>query len=190
MPALYVTKNAGESLNVMQGVARTRSAYEVGEIMHTGNEPSVHLPQLLDVAHGVVVMMFSIHVLKERMVPIAGALSNTADVSGARNFLTDFARDVGRMYACLACTAVQPAPVEQVVPVATDNMLAVVYTTEVATDIPAPTVAAQALPLLLLHLAWLVLMLLSLLPLPCALLLLLLCLTFCLCICPHLVPLA
>ena len=140
-PALVGIEHAGNALPVTQGVGRTRSAPEVGETVSSGNASSAHLPKLLDVAHALTVMMDGIRALQERMVSIAGALGNAADVSGARGFLTDFARDASQMHARLAGIAVQPAHVEQVAPVVADNMPVAIPTAAIVTDVPAPTVA-------------------------------------------------
>ena len=71
-----------------------------------GNASSASLPVLVSPAQAMVVMLDSMRMLQERMLSIASALGNPADVSGARAFLRDFADDAGRMQARLAGIAV------------------------------------------------------------------------------------
>jgi uncharacterized heparinase superfamily protein len=63
-------------------------------------------------------MMDNMRELQERMLSMANVLSNAADISGARAFLTDFARDVGRMqrrFARVTVPTTEDTPVAPVV---------------------------------------------------------------------------
>ena len=111
---------SGDNVNVMplvQGTILPGTAPDVGEVASgrehvgsTGRVASGPRPEFMIVAQALTVMMASMTELQERMVSMAGALGNAADVSGARGFLRDFANDAGLMHRCLARINVQEAP--------------------------------------------------------------------------------
>ena len=133
--------------NVLQGEVRARSAPEFGEIVSTGTASAARMPQFVDAPHALAVMMDMMHALQARMVSMAGAIGNAADVSGARGIITDFAREAGRMRERLAGMTAEQAQVEQVAPEVADNIMPTVTPpVEVPPAIPAIAVAAPAIP--------------------------------------------
>ena len=68
----------------------------------TGLIASGTLPEFLNATQALTFMMETMTTLLAHMISMAGALGNTADVSGAREFLRDFATDAGRTHRRLA----------------------------------------------------------------------------------------
>ena len=136
----------GNAANVLHGEARAHSAPEFGEIVSTGTASVARMPQVLDAAHALAAMMDMVRALQTRMVSMADAIGNAADVSGARDFITDFAREAGRMQERLAGIAVEPALVEQVAPEVADNMPTAAPPAEVPPAMSAIAVAATTIP--------------------------------------------
>ena len=119
-------------------------------VVSTGNESSAPLPTLVSPAQAMVVMMEHMRQLQARMVSIASAIGNSADVSGARAFLRDFANDAGRMQARLAGMIVHDVTATPVAPVVADNTPVAPVAHVVADDAPAPSpvpVAAVSAPI-------------------------------------------
>ena len=108
-------------------------------VVSTGNESSAPLPTLVSPAQAMVVMMEHMRQLQARMVSIASAIGNSADVSGARAFLRDFANDAGRMQARLAGMIVHDVTATPVAPVVADNTPVAPVAHVVADDAPAPS---------------------------------------------------
>ena len=100
--------------NMNVNVAGNALPDENERVASTGNASSGKLPQLLTPAQALAVMMDGMRALQDRMLSIAGALGNAADVSGARGFLQDFAQDASRMHARLAGIQVLDAVVAPV----------------------------------------------------------------------------
>ena len=116
----------------------------------TGNKSSAPLPTLVLPAQAMVVMMEHMRQLQAHMVSIASAIGNSADVSGARAFLRDFANDAGRMQARLAGMIMHDVIVAPVAHVVADNAPVVPVAHVVANDTPAPRpvpVAAVSAPI-------------------------------------------
>ena len=138
---------ANDSLNVAnatQGLMSQGVVPTVGVVGVNVSNASPAQPELLTAAQALAFMMDSMRQLQERMLSMASAIGNAADVSGARGFLRDFASDAGRMQARLAGINVQEEAVEQVAPVVAENLPRVtVVPTPVApvSAAPVPTVA-------------------------------------------------
>ena len=82
------------------------------------------------------------------MISMAGALSNSADVSGARGFLRDFAVDAGRMHRRVARIPVPEGvdahDVNEPIPVTDPAVVHVQVAPAVAANVPVPVVPVPA----------------------------------------------
>ena len=132
----------GTAANIPDGAQVAPAVPDV--VVSTGNASSAPLPTLVSPAQAMVVMMEHMRQLQERMVSIASAIGNAADVSGARAFLRDFASDAGRMQARLQSMIVNDAPIAPVAPIVADNAPVAPVAPVVVNEAPAPSPVVAA----------------------------------------------
>ena len=106
------------------------------------------MPEFINVAQALTVMMSTMTEWQERMISMAGALSNAAEVSGARGFFHYFAVDASRMHRRFARITVQEGvdahDVDEPIPATVPAVVHVPVAPAVAANVPVPVVPVPA----------------------------------------------